>query len=172
MESSAAEKEPRLPKKRASLERKRSARIAAVQGIFSQRVLEKPLNGDRAAAQISKQWASEQLQKEPEWNVDVSPAKTLLETILIGVAEIYDELLDDISGVLREGWKMERLNHLLASILLAGAYELKCDTSRETAIIIDEYTTIAAAFLDDGEIDFVSGALHNLAKQYRDISED
>ncbi len=154
-------------KQRLTLQRKHNARVAAVQAIFSHRVLGNPMNGDAAAARIAQQWQTEKEKDQPEWDAETAPQKALLESILIGVAEQIELLEEDINSVLRDDWKLSRINPILLSILLAAAYELKQDTSRKTAIIISQYVDITDSFIDGAVVDFVNGALNNLAAHYR-----
>ena len=163
--------QPLPEKQRLTLERKHHARMAAVQAIFSHRILEKPLNGDAAAAKIWQQWEAEQGHGEPEWNVDSMPQKALLESLLVGVAEEYEALEEDVNGTLRDDWKLSRINPVLAAILIAAAYELKSDTQRAAAVIISEYVDIADNFVEGNEVDFINGALNNLAGKYRNTAE-
>lgn len=164
--------QPMPEKQRLTLQRKHNARIAAVQAIFSHRVLDNPMNGDAAIARITKQWEAEKAKLEPEWDAETAPQKALLEAILIGVAEEIELLEEDINSVLREDWKLGRINPILTSILLAAAYELKHDTSRKTPIIINEYVNITDSFIEGAEVDFVNGALNNLATHYRKESAE
>lgn len=163
-----------LPQKQLqTLERKHNARVAAVQAIFSQRVLEAPLNGDVAIKKITTQWESEldRSESDKEWNVEIMPQKALLESILLGVAEEIDLLEEDVNSILRDDWKLNRINPILTAILLAAAYELKCEPERKTEVVLSEYVTIADDYVEPNEVDFVNGAMNNLAKKYRDIAK-
>lgn len=159
-----------LPKKQQqTLERKHNARVAAVQAIFSARVLEAPLNGDKALAKITSQWQDEldKISDDKAWNVEIMPQQALLESILLGVAEQAELLEEDVSSVLRDDWKIGRINPILASILIAAAYELKCETQRKLQVILSEYVTISDDYVEPNEVDFINAALNKLATKYR-----
>jgi transcription antitermination protein NusB len=74
-----------------------------------------------------------------------------------------DEL---ISGALKEGWELGRLESVSRAILRAALFEIT-DTKTPTAIIINEYLNLTKSFFDDTEVAFVNGVLNTLSQKIR-----
>ena len=72
-----------------------------------------------------------------------------------------------ISERLAEGWKLERLDRPMRSILRAGTYELLARQDVPVGTVISEYLDVAHAFYDRREAGFVNGLLDAIAKQVR-----
>src|SRR3990167_7734440 len=69
-----------------------------------------------------------------------------------------------ISGALKEGWNLERIEPVTRAILRAALFELS-ETKTPPAVIIDEYLNITHRFFDETEVGFVNGVLNTIAKK-------
>jgi len=71
-----------------------------------------------------------------------------------------------ISGALKPGWSLERIEPVTRAILRAAIFELS-ETQTPPAVIIDEYLNITHRFFDETEVGFVNGVLNTIAKKIR-----
>ncbi len=93
--------------------------------------------------------------------------EALFDDILRGVVEHQVEVDRSINAVLKEGWRLDRLDSTIRAILRAGAFELLHRTDIPPKVSITEYIHVAQGFFDDEEVGFVNGALDRLAKTHR-----
>ena len=66
---------------------------------------------------------------------------------------------DQIDGALANDWTWKRIDRLVRSILLTGAYELVHRKDVPLRVVINEYVEIAHAFYDQREPTFVNSVL-------------
>ena len=152
---------------RESLRRKRSSRLAAVQCIYNAHISGKPLNPERAFAMIIEQWKDSIAAKDDEWPSNDMPEHTTLKTILEGVSKHQEELDIRIAAILQDNWKIDRMDPVVIACLRCAAYELAYHEKLSSAVIVDEYTSIASGFAEEAELNFVHGALQNLKSAIR-----
>ncbi len=93
--------------------------------------------------------------------------EALFEGIMRGVIEFQVEIDRGIDGVLKEGWRLDRLDSTLRAILRAGAYELLHRKDIPPKVSISEYVHIAEGFFGKDEVGFVNGALDRLGQAHR-----
>ena len=156
-----------MSKERLSIQRKRSARVAAVQGVYQSLVLDEAIAAAKRAPRLIAQWKSETDKEEPEWQADAEPEQALLMKLLEGV-EAHKVALDEhIEGSLREGWKLSRIAPITHAILLCAVYELAHHEALNEGVIVNEYVTMAGAFVDAADIDYIHATLRSLATSLR-----
>ena len=98
----------------------------------------------------------------------VETDEDFFEDLVTGIVSIQADVDKRIGGVLKEGWKLSRLDATVRAILRAGGYELIARKDVPPAVVINEYVDVAHAFFEDSEPGFVNATLDALAKQVRD----
>ncbi len=151
---------PAKPNK--SLLRKRAARVAAVQALYAPTLGlgEKPPK--ELARMMLAQWRDSKLSEDADWPADITPEPALLERILAQVVADRAALDVAIEKLILPGWKKERMSPLMFSIFLAAGAEHRENTKKSRALIIREYTDIAASFLSEEEAGYIHKALNLL----------
>ncbi|MFN8929611.1 MAG: transcription antitermination factor NusB [Alphaproteobacteria bacterium] len=151
---------PAKPNK--SLLRKRAARMAAVQALYAPTLGlgEKPPK--ELARMMLAQWRDSKLSQDTDWPADITPEPALLERILAHVVTDRAALDAAIDTLILPGWKKERMSPLMFSIFLAAGAEQREDVKKSRALIIREYTDIAASFLSEEEAGYIHKALNLL----------
>lgn len=150
-----------------SLRRKRSARIAAIQGLYNRDVLNSTLPLEKHIEQLISQWRDSIAAKDEEWPSDDMPERAMLTDLLSGVCEHKKSIDESMATVIKDNWKPERMGAVMTAVLRCAIYELTHKTERKTAVIIDEYVSIASDFLDDNQLAYVNSAIHQLAESLR-----
>jgi len=76
-----------------------------------------------------------------------------------------DDVIKEIETNLDESWNFERLDDVVASILITSIAELLL---KETPIeiVISEYMALSRAFVEQEQIAFIHGVLGSVAKKY------
>lgn len=149
-------KKPLSPK--ASFKTRSAGRLASVQALFQ---LEQ--NKDSATSVVSE-FLTHRL-KDAESGVtklDTSFFRKLVE----GTWKDHEQFDEIISGALKAGWTLDRIEPVTRAILRAAIYELHA-TQTPSAVIIDEYINITHVFFNETEVSFVNGILNAIAKKIR-----
>ncbi len=95
------------------------------------------------------------------------PDPALLAAIVQGVKEHKETLSGMIEGALDARLSASRMEILLRSVLLAGAFELYRNPDAPVAVIVNDYVDVARAFFDAKEPGLVNAVLDRLAKKLR-----
>ena len=135
--------------------------MAAVQAIFQWQ------EGEHAPAEIIDQFLSVRRSEEGEGGMRRDADQRLFKNVVEGAVAHKEALEQILSGALAQDWTWERVDRLVRSILLAGAYELIHRKDVPTKVAISEYVEIANAFYDQGEQTFVNSVLDRVARQSR-----
>jgi len=88
-----------------------------------------------------------------------------------GAWAAHDRHDDIITGALKEGWELNRLESVTRAILRAALYEL-LETETPSAVIINEYLNLGHSFFDETEVSFINGVLNTVAKKVRPGTEN
>lgn len=80
-----------------------------------------------------------------------------------GVSDNLEMLSLEISGYLKKGWSMNRLNTIDKAILLVAAFELLF-TDLDRRIVINEAVENAKIYCDDDRHKFINGTLDKIGK--------
>lgn len=154
------------PSQEATSERRarlrRSARLSAVQALYQ---MESSGSGAKA---VVKEFRDHRFGYEDEPGDYVETDEEFFEDLVTGIVSIQSDVDKRIGGVLKEGWKLSRLDATVRAILRAGGYELVARQDVPPAVVINEYVDVAHAFFEDSEPGFVNATLDALAKQVRD----
>ncbi|WP_306015627.1 transcription antitermination factor NusB [Oceanicaulis sp. MMSF_3324] len=141
---------------------RRSARLSAVQALYQMET-----SGSGAKA-VVKEFRDHRFGYEEEPGDYVETDEEFFEDLVTGIVSIQADVDKHVSGVLKEGWKLSRLDATVRAILRAGGYELIARQDVPPAVVINEYVDVAHAFFEDSEPGFVNATLDALAKQVRD----
>ena len=150
-----------------SLQKKSAARMAAAQCLYRgvMNDAKTPTPSAQVAA-LKAQLKNNRSEQKLMVGAPIEPNYALLETILSGVSEWQEKIDERLNSTLTGEWTRERMSPLLIVILQCAIFELFFHKDNKPGIIIDEYTRLARSFLEDGDVNFVYGALSGLSKQY------
>lgn len=144
---------------RASLQKKSSARFAAVQCLYRQAMTDGKQDAEKLVQDYKTEYA-EGMDDElapattPDWN--------LFAKIVYGVTEQKTDIEALIEPLLRTDWKKERMGPLMLAFLHAAAFELKY-LKQKPAVIASEYVTLAGEFFGESEQGFINAFIEKLA---------
>ncbi len=137
------------------------ARLAAIQALYQMEV--SGAGAETVVREFIDHRFGSEIEGEPLAEADEAFFGDLVRGVVIGQAKI-DQL---IAKRLATGWRLDRLDATVRSILRAGAYELSTLQDIPTEIVIDEYVEIAKSFFEGVEPGFVNGALDAIARDER-----
>ncbi|MCL2469302.1 MAG: hypothetical protein FWF24_03615 [Alphaproteobacteria bacterium] len=145
---------------------KKLARLAAVQVLYQDSYEQEDL------ALILKRYTQEPSlllngDEADEPPIMQKPDTLLLSQIAYGVVKDHAALSEMVMGAVDQKISAARLENLLRSILLAGAFELYNHTETDAALIISDYVDVARAFFNGKEPGLVNAVLDKLAKKLR-----
>lgn len=145
--------------KRSLGDRRRAARVAAVQALYQM-----ALNGG-TAEDIVAEFVAFRLREDDSIPGAAADADIELFTDLVrgaaAGAESFDRLIET---ALDKDRKIKRLEILMQSILRAGVYELSARDDIDTALTISEYVAVADAFFNEREPALVNAVLDRVAR--------
>jgi N utilization substance protein B len=137
------------------------ARLAAIQALYQMEV--SGAGAETVVREFIDHRFGSEIEGEPLAEADEAFFGDIVRGVVIGQAKI-DQL---IAKRLATGWRLDRLDATVRSILRAGAYELSTLQDIPTEIVIDEYVEIAKSFFEGVEPGFVNGALDAIARDER-----
>lgn len=138
-----------------------AARLATVQALY-QHHMEKT-----ALARLLDEFHQHRLGREIEDDHYADADVDFFDDVVSGVIARRDEIDEQLTAKLADGWTVTRLDKTMLQILRAGCFELMARKDITTAVIINEYVDVAKAFFDDREAKFVNGVLDAVAKSVR-----
>jgi N utilization substance protein B len=149
---------PHSPK--GSFQGRTKGRLAAVQALFQ---IEQ---SGSSATTVTLEFINHRFDKiEERKKTDTTFFAKLAE----GAWNIHRRNDEIISGALKKGWSIDRIEPVTRAVLRAALYELT-ETQTPSAVIIDEYLNVTHCFFDEPEVAFVNGILNTLAKKIRSSS--
>jgi transcription termination factor NusB len=155
---------------RISLLRKRASRLAAVQAMYSEALIEKSTAPMLLANQLLQSWADSAAHDTGDLP-GFQPEAALLNK-LIDAAQKNREVIDAaILTLIQPGWKKSRMSLPLLSVLQVFAAEVIAAPARGAATLIEEYTEVGAELLTEEELSFAHKGFNLLLQQFRPISE-
>ncbi|MBI2707520.1 MAG: transcription antitermination factor NusB [Proteobacteria bacterium] len=140
---------------KASFKGRMAARLAAVQALFQ---IEQ--TGATASTVVLEFLEHRLKQMKPK--VD----STFFSKLVEGAWREHERSDEIITGALRSGWTLDRLESVTRAILRAALYEIT-ETQTPVPVIIDEYLNLTHAFFDDAEVAFVNGVLNTVSQKIR-----
>lgn len=151
---------------RESLRRKHASRMAAVQALYSYEISDTKPSAERLFNQLVAQWG-ESAGIDAEWPAEERPEQKLLRVIITGCLEHLGAIDATLGGVIKDNWRPERMDPVLIAALRCAVYELAYEPERKTAVIVDEYVSIASGYFEGAELGFVHSALQQLVPVLR-----
>ncbi len=142
-------------------DRRRQARLAAVQALYQVELGE--MTADRVVTEFLEHRLEETIDGVQLGQID----RGLFADIVKGVVAHRADLTQSLAGSLAEGWSFERLERLLRIIMMCGLFELAHRPATPARTAIYEYVDLAKAFFDDREPRMVNGVLDHLARALR-----
>ena len=152
---------------RESLRRKRAARIAAVQAVYTYMMRDKPPKLSILLDHVTQQWRDSIAAKDEEWPMMDMPENAMFVNVTSGTIEHMAVIDAHIQSRIKENWKPERMDPVMRALLRCAVYELDFEMDRKTHVILDEYVTIAGGFFDGQELGYIHSALQQLAPVLR-----
>ncbi|MES2984543.1 MAG: transcription antitermination factor NusB [Pseudomonadota bacterium] len=152
---------------RKSLMRKRASRLAAVQALYSEALIEKTTLPALLAAQLLQSWADSKLNDTDDLPHATQPEATLLNTIIEAAQTNHASIQAAIDTMILPGWTKARMSLPLLSVLHACAAEAIAYPERVRALLVDEYTEVAAQLVTDEELNYAHKAFNLLLDSVR-----
>ncbi len=87
-----------------------------------------------------------------------------IQSVIDGVGEHEDELIEIISANIKKGWTYQRLSKAAQSILKLAIYEMKYVDDVPAKVAINEAVELAKKYGDDNDPAFINGLLANVYK--------
>ena len=150
----------------ASLRRKSSARLAAVQCLYRLKLMGEETTAEKLLDEYIAQWKDDKDTGAHVISRDAEPDKAYLRKLLTGLLEKRGEVDEIIEANLSDRWKADRMSPLLLALIACAVYELRF-ARLAPAIVIDEYVTLTGRFFEAPEVGFVNGLLDTLGKEGR-----
>jgi len=142
-------------------QRRRAARLAAVQALY-----QLDLSGELDKV-VVRQFRDHHFGHADEVG-KTEADEVFFEDLVLGIVANQSDIDEAISAHLSEKWKLNRLDKTLRALMRCASFEIIKRPDVPALVVIDEYVSIAADFFDEGkEPSFVNGALDKLAKSVR-----
>lgn len=138
-----------------------SARLCAVQAVYQMTQNKQP------ARSLVDEYLTHRTEMEIDGERLAEPDGALFKAIVLGVSERAKELEPVLESHLKREGAARRLEPLLQSILVCGAYELLAHSHTDTPVIINEYLNVSHAFFEKGEVALVNAVLEAVATALR-----
>lgn len=140
------------------LNRRSSARLAAVQALYQMDVAQTDL------VDVVDEFVAHRLGKEVEGEHMSKADISFFKDLLGGIIKEQRNLDPIIDTHLASKWRLNRIDSTLRAILRAGTYELTCRKDIPENVVINEYVDIAHAFFEKEEPKVVNAVLQNIFK--------
>jgi N utilization substance protein B len=142
-------------------ERRRGARVAAVQALYQMDVAGKGIV--EALAEFETFWIGKEVD-----GIELPPAEeSLFRDILAGVVREQVPIDRAVDEALAEGWPLKRIELVLRAILRAGGYEMMFRKDVPVRVVINEYVEVAHLFYSEEEPRLVNGVLDAIGRKLR-----
>ncbi len=143
------------------MERRRAARLAAVQALYQMDVAGKGVI--EAMAEFETFWIGKEVD-----GVEMPQAEAnFFRDVLGGVVREQRPIDRTVDAALADGWPLKRIETVLRSVLRAGAYELMFRKDVPPKAIINEYVAVTRAFYEGDEPGLANGVLDRIARDVR-----
>lgn len=142
-------------------ERRRGARLAAVQALYQMDVAGKGLV--EALAEFETFWIGKEVE-----GIELPQAEeALFRDILGGVVREQVPIDRAVDEALAQGWPLKRIELVLRAILRAGGYEMMFRKDVPVRVVINEYVEVAHLFYSEEEPRLVNGVLDAIGRKLR-----
>ena len=143
-------------------EKRRGARLAAVQALYEMEV------GGKGVVEAMAEFETHWIGREVE-DVTLPEAELSFFRDLLGGVVREQVLIDRrIDETLADGWPLRRVETVIRATLRAAAYELYFRKDVPPKAIISEYVAVVGTFHDDDEPGLVNAVLDRLARTARE----
>lgn len=155
------------PAPRKSLMRKRASRLAAAQALYSEALIEKSTLPALLGAQILQSWADSKLNDTDDLPHATPPEAALLNTLIETAQKHEAQIETAIDALILPGWTKLRTSLPLLAVLRTFAAEVIAYPTRAAAMLVDEYTEVAAQLVTDEELQYAHKAFNLLLDAVR-----
>jgi len=155
---------------RPSLMRKRASRLAAVQAMYSEALIEKTTLPGLLANQLLASWADSRTNDTDDLPHGSQPEAALLNTLIAAAQENHVAIATAIETNILPNWSKQRMSLPLLAVLQVFAAEVIVAPNRSRATLVDEYTEVAAQLVTDEELAYAHKAFNLLLDTFRPIS--
>lgn len=152
---------------RLSLLRKRASRLAAVQAMYSEALIERSTLPALLANQLLQSWADSRTHDTDDLPHSIQPEAALLNKLIAAAQEHHTAIQAAIEAIILPGWTKARMSLPLLSVLQVCAAEALANPSRGRATLIEEYTEVAAQLVTDEELTYAHKAFNLLLDSLR-----
>ncbi len=152
---------------RPSLMRKRASRLAAVQAMYSEALIEKSTLPALLAAQMLQSWADSRTNNTDDLPHASQPEVALLNKLIEAAQDHRTAIEAAIAANILPNWSKARMSLPLLSVLQVFAAEVIAYPSRGAATLVDEYTEVAAQLVTDDELNYAHKAFNLLLDALR-----
>lgn len=137
------------------------ARIAAVQAVYQ--IEQNPDDRMDVVRQFLQNRFREDFKgsTEPDTQMFITIVEYLQKNL-----NCFDEVIVQHLG---NGWTLNRLPSLARAVLRCAAYELNNELTVPVPVILNEYAEVAKGFLDQKDVNFIHGVLHNISEKLRSL---
>ncbi len=143
------------------MEKRRAARLAAVQALYQMDLAGKGLI--EAMGEFETFWMG----KEVDGVALPAAEANFFRDVLSGVVREQRPIDRAVDDALADGWPLKRIETVLRSILRAGTYELMFRKDVPAKAVINEYVTVASSFYEGDEPGMTNGVLDRIARTAR-----
>jgi transcription termination factor NusB len=147
---------------RPSLMRKRASRLAAVQAMYSEALIEKSTLPALLAEQLLASWADSRANDTDDLPHANQPEVALLNRLIEAAQEHRVAIEAAIATNILPNWSKARMSLPLLSVLQVFSAEVIAYPTRGAATLIDEYTEVAAQLVTDEELGYAHKAFNLL----------
>ena len=152
---------------RPSLMRKRAARLAAVQAMYSEALIEKSTLPALLVQQILQSWAESRSNNTDDLPHASQPEMALLNRLVETAQRERVRIEASIAAHILPSWSRTRMSLPLVSLLEVFAAEVIAYPTRGAATLIDEYTHVATQLVSDEELGYAHKAFNLLLADLR-----
>ena len=143
------------------LEKRRAARLAAVQALYQMDVAGKGLI--EAMAEFETFWMGKEVD-----GISLPAAEAnFFRDVLSGVVREQRPIDRAVDDALADGWPLKRIETVLRSVLRCGTYELMFRKDVPPKVAINEYVSVARAFYEGDEPGITNAVLDRIARLVR-----
>ena len=139
--------------------RRRTAHVAAVQTLYQAEIVHKPLKG--AAQEMREHYLGKAVD-----DMSLAADRRFFDKLIQAVEDNGETLIDLVQGAL-EKRKLDRMELVLQSILVAGAAELFAMPETPPKVAISEFVDIADDFFGSAEAALVNATLDRIGRLTR-----
>lgn len=139
---------------RTSLMRKRAARLAAAQALYTQSLDQPKATAAKLIKQVRDSWAASRANDADDLPYDTQPDGALLTTLVETALAKNDVIEPAVENLILPGWKKSRMSLPLLATLRALAAEALAFPAKARGMLVKEYTEVAAQLVTDEELSF------------------